>query len=328
MVVGTLKKGFKGALPVLIVFFILLFSISTLSTSNSKSDHSANIFYHLISSRFTHPLSILVINFLVLGIGALLITFYTIRQEVVDKTNYLPAFLYVFFGGLTLSNELIHPSLFANIFVLLTLIYLTDTYREDFVLAPIFNSAFFTSLALFFYINYGFFVILFFIMLINLRTFNWREWVIGLFGLFAPIFIYFCIGYLANYDYTNFSSNVVALFSYFQRPLISEYFYPIFFILVVLIILGLGKHLTKGLGTRIKTQKNIGIIYWFMVLSLVNFISKNNNHYFPIIASIIPMSILLSDYFYNIKQLKVANTLFFLLLASSSLLILMKLNLL
>lgn len=328
MVVGTLKKGLKGALPVLIVSFILFFTLSTLNTTRSQSDDSINIFYQLILSGFSSSLSVFVINFLVLAIGAVLLTFYTIRQEVVDKTNYLPAFLYVFFGGIILNNELIHPSFIANIFILLALIYLTDTYREDFVLAPIFNSAFFTSLSLFFYINYGFFVLLFFIMLFNLRTFNWREWVIAVFGLIAPVFIYACIGYLANFNYTNFITSIDSLFTYFQRPLISEYFYPLFFILIILILLSLGKHLSRGLGTRIKTQKNIGIIYWFMAFSIINFFSKNNNYYFPIIASVIPISILLSDYFYNIRQLKVANTLFFLLLASSVLLFLMKLNML
>jgi hypothetical protein len=95
---------------------------------------------------------------------------------------------------------------------------------------------------------------------------------------------------------------------------------------VILIIAGAIKHFGRGLGSRIKTQKTLGLMYWFLVLSFVNFFSNNNNSYFPLIASVIPVSILLGDYFYNIRQLKISNTLFFLLLASGALLFLMKLN--
>ncbi len=181
---------------------------------------------------------------------------------------------------------------------------------------------------MFFYINYAFFVFLFFIALIVLRPFNWREWLVGLLGLIAPVFIYCCLGYLLNYNFFEFFNHLGGLFYYFQKPIISEYFYPLFGCLILLLVLGLFKHFANGLGSKIKTQKNFGIIYWLMFLSLINFISKNNNFYFPLfplIASIIPISILLSDYFYNIKQLKIANTLFFLLLASGSFLFLSEL---
>lgn len=326
MVVGILKKGLKGALPVLIIFFVLFISLSFLSTTPSISDDSVNILYDQLKQSITGKFAINIINFFVLVAGAVLISYYTIKQEVVDKLNYLPSFLYLFFSAITLNNNLIHPSLIANVFILLALIYITDTYREEHVLAAIFNAAFFISLAMFFYINYAFFVLLFFIALIVLRPFNWREWTIGIFGLIAPIFIYACLGYLTNFDYSDFFKHLGGLFYYFQKPVISEYFYPLLGCLILLIVLEIGKHFTKGLGSKIKTQKNIGLIYWLMFLSLINFISKNNNFYFPLIASIIPISILLSDYFYHIKQLKIANTLFFLLLACGSFLFLMNLD--
>lgn len=326
MVVGTLKKGLKGALPVLITFFVIFISFSLFSVKPSLSDDSANILYNLLKQSCTGKIQINLINFLALGLGAFLISVYTIKQEVVEKQNYIPAFLYVFLSSITLNSNLIHPSLVANIFILIALIYITDTYREVYVQSQIFNSAFFISLSMFFYINYAFFVFIFFICLVILRPFNWREWLIGVLGLIAPVFIYGCVGYLINYNYYDFFTHLGGLFYYFQKPLISEYFYPLMACLLILLILGAIKHFGKGLGSKIKTQKNMGIIYWLMVLSGINFISKNNNYYFPLIASVIPISILLSDYFYKIKQLKIANTLFFLLLASGSFLFLMNLN--
>jgi hypothetical protein len=95
----------------------------------------------------------------------------------------------------------------------------------------------------------------------------------------------------------------------------------------VLLVASAFKHFSRGLGQKIKTQKSLGLMYWFLVLSLVNFFSKNNNSYFPLIASVIPISVLLGDYFFYIKQLKIANTVFILILAAGTLLFLVNLNL-
>jgi len=326
VVVGVLKKGLTGALPVIIVFFVLFIVLSFFSSTDLQSTNYENILYVILQKNCTSTFSITLMNIICFGIGAVLISYYTIRQEVVEKTNYIPSFLYVFFSAITLTNALIHPALMANIFILLSLIYVTDTYRDEFALSKIFNAAFFISLAMFFYINYAFFIVFFFIVLLVLRPFSWREWLIGIAGLLAPVFIYFCIGYLTNIRFSDFFTYLLNLFTNFQRPLLSEYFYPLFLGLIILVGLGIGKHVTKGLGGKIKTQKNLSLMYWLLLLSLINFFSKNNTSYFPLIASVIPISVLLSDYFYNIKQLKIANTLFFLLLASGALLFLMNLN--
>lgn len=327
MVIGVLKKGLTTALPVIILFFIAFITFSLFSTTDSKSDYYNHILYQPLQSNLKSIVAITLINTLFLGLGAVLISVYTIRQEVVEKLNYVPSFLYVFFGAITLNHSLLHPSLIANIFILLSLISVTDTYREEHVLSKLFNGALFTALATFFYLNYFFFVPFYFIALLILRPFNWREWFVTLLGLLAPVFIYFCIGYLINIPFTNYLSYILNLLTNFQKPLLSEYFYPLFLYLLILILLGAGKHFSRGLGGKIKTQKNLGLMYWLLLLSLINFFSKNNNSYFPLIASIIPMSVLLSDYFYNIKQLKISNTLLFLLLASGALLFLMNLNL-
>lgn len=327
MVIGVLKKGLTTALPVIILFFLAFITLSLFSINSSKSYNYSHILYVLLKKNITSTFAITLINLVFLGLGAVLISYYTVRQEVVEKTNYIPSFLYVFFGAITLNNTLLHPSLVANVFILASLIYVTDTYREEHVLSKIFNGALFTSLATFFYINYAFFIIFYFIALMILRPFNWREWLVTILGLIAPVFIYSCIGYLANITFMDFFTYLLNLFTNFQKPLLSEYFYPLFFCLIILLLLGAGKHFTKGLGAKVKTQKNMSLMYWLLLLSVVNFFSKNNTSYFPLIASVIPMSVLLSDYFYNIRQLKISNTLLFLLLASGALLFLMNLNL-
>lgn len=328
MVVGTLKKGLKGALPLIIIYFLVASALNFLITTNSQSDNYESVFYTLLLSNVSSTLAVSLVNLSSLAVGAVLISILAIREEMVEKTNYIPGFLYLLFGSIELGSALIHPSLIANVFILLALIYLIETYREDNVLPMIFKAAFFISLATFFYINYAFYAFLLIICLLVLRPFNWREWTIGFMGLSTPLLIYSSVGYLANYNFHDYLNNLGSLLTNFRKPVISEFFYPLFIVLIILLLLTASKHATRGLGSRIKTQKNLGLMYWLMLLSVINFFAKDNSYYFPLIASIIPISILLSDYFYNIKQLKVANTLFFLLIASSFLLLLMKMNLL
>ncbi|MGZ3885383.1 MAG: DUF6427 family protein [Bacteroidia bacterium] len=327
MIVGPLKKGLKGALPVIIPFFLACFISSFFTVSNSIPADSRNIFYSLIQNSVHSATMIYLLNAVCLITGATLITYFTVKHEIVDKQNFIPAFLYLFFCALTLTRGLVHPPLFSNIFILLALNAILDSYRAENALAKIFNAAFYTCIAMFFYLNYAFFILLYFISLFILRPFSWREALIGLLGLISPVFIYACIGYLANFNARGFLNDLIDLVLFFQKPLLSEYFYPVFISITILLILAISKHLTKGLGSKIKTQKTMGLVYWFLLLSVVNFFAKNNNFYFPCIASIIPLSILLGDYFFNIRQLKIANTLFFLLLASGSFLVLMHLNL-
>lgn len=327
MIVGPLKKGLKGSLPVIILFFIACFTFSFFTVSNSLSADSRNILYSVMQDHASSPASIYTLNALCLICGALLVGYISVKHEIVDKQNFIPPFLYLFFCSLTLTKGLVHPPLFANIFILLAINALLDSYRADNALSRLYRAAFYTCLAMFFYVNYAFFIVLYFISLFTLRPFHWKEFVIGIIGLLSPFFIYSCIGYLAGFNAFLFLHDFIDLVLFFQKPVLSEYFYPVLISIVILFALSSFKHLTRGLGSKIKTQKTISLVYWFLLLSLVNFFAKNNNFYFPCIASIIPLSMLFGDYFFNIKQLKIANTLFFLLLASGSFLILMHLNL-
>jgi len=326
VVVGPLKKGLSVALPVISIFFLIFIALSLFSVNTLQSADSRHVFYDLLQNWIVSPWLKIIINILCLSAGAILLSVLTIRHEMVDKQNYIPVFLYVFFNALIMNKELLHPALFANIFILLALNALIDVYREEEALSKIFNAGVYTSLSVFFYLNYTFLIALFFISFSILRPFSWREWIISLLGLVAPVFIYACVGYLANYDFMALLSNMFQLLTFFQKPSVSEYFYPLFITLAVILVVVILHHLSKGLGAKIKTQKAMGLMYWFLLLSLINFFSIGNNPFFPFIASVIPISILFGDYFFSIRQLKIANTIFFLLLAAGSLLFLVHLN--
>ncbi len=100
MVVGSLKKGLKGALPVLIIFFLVFIIFSVFSTKHSLSDSSVNVLYYQVITGITSKFLVYIFNFTVLALGAVLISFYTIKQEVVDKQNFLPSFIYLFLSAI------------------------------------------------------------------------------------------------------------------------------------------------------------------------------------------------------------------------------------
>ena len=99
----------------------------------------------------------------------------------------------------------------------------------------------------------------------------------------------------------------------FQKPVISEYYLVYFIITVFIIVLSIFHYVSKGFGNKIKTIKIKYVIIWLLFLSLIILFYKQTTDMI-LLPCIIPLSIIMGDYLSEIKQLKIANTLLFLLL--------------
>ena len=317
MVVGPLKNSLQSALVIMIPACLILFGLSIWIMPPEAAVNKLypqHILYNYIDYRLSSVWLIQSLNFLIILAGAVAVNFLAINQEVVNKNNYLPAFLYMVFAFSANSNSFIHPALLANLCVLIALYFFMDTYRVDNALSALFKAAFFMGLSPFFYTEYLLLFPLCFMMLVILRTFHWREWGVTLLGFLLPLYLFMGLSYLSGKDiwriFTVFQETVAA----FQKPSVSEYFYPFLLMIVVMLVLMVASYLTKGFGPKIKTQKTKYILVWLFVLLGINIFIGNDSD-FIFIANTIPLSILLGDYLAEMRQLKISNTLLFLIMA-------------
>ncbi len=82
------------------------------------------------------------INLICLIAGAYLITFLCIKQEISDKQNLIPGFVFILFSSLLNINSSLHPAIIANLFLLGSFHRIFGTYREELSLSAVFDSAF------------------------------------------------------------------------------------------------------------------------------------------------------------------------------------------
>lgn len=328
MVVGPLKNSLQSALVIMIPACLILFGLSVWTMPPNAAVNKLypqHIIYNYIDYRLGATWLIQTLNFLVILMGAVAVNFLAINQEVVNKNNYLPAFLYMLFAFSANSNSFIHPALLANLCVLISLYFFMETYRLDHALSALFKAAFFMGLSPFFYTEYLLLFPLCFMMLVILRSFQWRDWGVTLLGFLLPLYLFMGISYLAGKDvwriFTVFKETVES----FQKPSVSEYFYPLLFMIIILVVLTLVSYVSKGFGPKVKTQKTKYILLWLFVLLSINIFIGNDSD-FIFIANTIPLSILLADYLAEMKQLKIANTLLFLLLGGIAVIYLHKLS--
>lgn len=327
MVVGPLKNSLQSALLVLIPCCLLFFVLSVWAMPSSvpyNKLYPQHILYNYIDFRLHAEWLIQLFNVLIVLAGALMVNFLAIRHEVTGKNNYLPAFLYALFAFSINTNAFVHPALLANLFVLVALHFYLETYRADHALSELFKAAFFMGLAPFFYTNYLLLLPFCFMMLTILRPFQWRDWALSLLAFSLPLYFFMGLSYLVGQDIWRIFSAFRETIGAFQLPVISEYYYPFLAMSLLLFILALAAYLGKGFGSRIKTQKARYVLLWMALLMGINIFGNDSD--FVFITCSIPLSILVGDYLSELRQLKIANTLLFLLLAGYGIIYLHKLS--
>jgi hypothetical protein len=317
MIVGPLKNNIQVSIIILALFCIGAWSCSFafINTGVSPINHNEHVLYSLFIGKGFSFLVNQIITLIIILIGALFVNFLVIQQEISSKTNYLPAFFYILFGFASSTKGVIEPILLANLFILPSLYFLINSYRQDYALAEFFKAGLFMGLASFFCIHYIVLFPLSLFALIILRPFNWREWCVLLIGLLTPLYIYVSICYLTTNNAFAVFGMMREAISTMQRPIISEYYVGFIFITVLAFIFSIIHYLGKGFGGKVKTQKTKYILLWMLLLCLLMVFFEQMSDMI-LLPCIIPLSIIIGDYISEIKQLKIANTLLVLFLGS------------
>ncbi len=311
MIVGPLKNNPQIAVILLALIGIGLwvFTFFFINISVFNHDASKHVLYGYLYNYTYSFITKQIITLLIVLVGAFLINFLCINEEITSKNNYIPSLLYVVFSFSSSNKSTIDPMLVGNVFLLLALFFILNSYRKENMLSDSFKAGLFMGLASFFCTQYILIFITGFIAFAILRTFNWREWLIFFFGLITPIYIFLGLSYLSN---SNKRVEVIEmmkhLFSNMQWPIISEYYFLFLLVSLFLLVLAIFYNLAKGFGNRVKTQKTKFILFWLMGFGvLISFFDQSSD--MILLPCIIPMSILIGDYLGEIKQLKIANTL-------------------
>jgi hypothetical protein len=314
---GLLNKGLRGSIVLVIALFVVTFFASYFSSVILEENNYPNLFYNYFTARFSSRLFITLVNYLLIAIGLFLISLIGIDQEIVDKVNYFPVFIYLLLGCVSVNPGHITPQLFTNVFVLFAMYKLLDSYRHEQVLRQIFDAALWLCVSAFITISSIVFFPLFFIALLILRPFNWREWAVALLGFFVPVYFYESMAYLSNFNQWYLFNSIGLYFTSFSLPSPSEYYIALLVILFLLLFISILYNFSRGFGNTVKKQRTKSILMWFLLFSTFGFFSGGATGSSIISTFAFPISFLVGDFLFNVRQLKITNTILTILILSA-----------
>lgn len=311
MFANSFNRGFRGSITMLLIVYLLIFSLSLFIKKSAELSFYPNIFYNYLASQVSSPFIILLINHLLLIGGLSLVALIVSNEEVTDKLNYFPVFVFFVINIVVLNKDRISLYLFSNIVILYSLFQIFNTYRKDDVLSQIFNACFFLSSAL--YLNIAN-ILLFpfvFVALAILRPFSWREFVMALIGFICPVFIYECLSYLFNFNQWYVFESLAEMFSGFKKPALNMNFLPLLISTTLLFIFSVVSFMAEGLGNTVKKQKSKTCFFWFMILTMPVFFISGSGYENIMSFYSIPISFLVGDFLFGLRSSRFVNILLF-----------------
>ena len=298
--------------------YLLLFSLG-LGVFAVNFSAEVNVFANSILSFFinTTNFGILskVLGLLFLVANVFVFDLFMTSQEISEKNNHVSAFLVSIFLCYPLSQNPLHPILFAQLLLTASMWYFVYSYKSDKALSSVFNGAFFLSVATVLYPPFIILLMMCFISLLLLRTFVLREWLLVSIGIILPYFFYISLLFLFDKNMQQPALNLVASFHALRIPTYFKGSFLINLLIGFIAFFSLVFFLTKTVTNIIKTQKAIMVFLWMFIISIPTWFVVSTGSAFTALPSAMPLSVFCGIYLGNTKRRILAELLLWLLLS-------------
>ena len=294
-------KAFAGNIVfVLILIPIFVATNLTLEFFFNAFNASELHFTNLLDLDLTPTINWLNITLvtLVLTINALLINYTFNSHEFYDKNTYLPSFIYVLIACFFPMSVYVNGELIAQTFAILAINQLFMIRQNEDARKWLFNSAFFIGFAYIFNPIYFIYFIVLFIVLLNIRPFQLREYAMGLIGFLIPLlwlFLYHVLGD-KEFNLLMIASSSIEHTAYldFDRLPFWVIILPHFLILPLLAsaLFFLSKRFGKS-SIRFKRliQNTLALTIGAIFVSILLLLTSESYYYFSIGATVLPLII-------------------------------------
>jgi hypothetical protein len=314
-----LLRIFKGTGPGVIFLIIITLIAVWISAILNQRLHPRFIYetdpmplYGLLKFLInnSHNLGV-ILSFLMVSLMAFLMVNFNTTVFFINERTFLPALIYILFGGFFPDHQLMNPVLPASIFLMLAIIRIIDGYHKSGTAYNYFDAGILISTGSLFYANLIWFGLLVIIGIALLRTGNLKEIVISIFGLLTPYFITFGLYYVIGKDLGALikllGDNLFATSTYYPFPRLTI----AALIFSGALILGSLMQLIKHMNTKkIKSRKTFSLMIWTFIISIVVYFALHSASVEIVWLASIPASYFLTHYFVFAKKKLVPEILF------------------
>ena len=249
-------------------------------------------------------------------IQALLLNYLVNKYNLLSKSTFLPALMYVVCTALFTPFLILSPPLICNFLVIWMLFKLFSLYKSDDAKATCYDLGMIVAAGSLIYFPFVFFLLVVWAALVLFRPFNWREWIAVIIG-FITIFFFIAVFYYLNDKIGAFYQIWSPLTSKFPfRIKINYYNYLVLVPVIILLVLCLFSLNKNFLKSYVQVRKSFQLLFFIFSVAAISFYVKadfNLNHF---LLCTLPGAVLLSYYFVYAKRRWFYEIMFLLLLSS------------
>lgn len=238
------------------------------------------------------------------------------NARLFETVTFVPAIIYALVACLFRDFLFLTPALLSMTFIILALGKSLRFFKQHHCYADVFDMGFLIAAASLFYMPAFLLFVLLFVALTVMRAFNWREWVIGLCGFLTMYFLTGAYYYLTDGLGGFIQHHILSASPEIENNIKAGIDLPVVGGFTgILLIAALLMFIPNFLKSVVQARKFFALTGWtFLLLGLsALFSSAVSLSDFLVLA--VPLSIVISYLFMNIRRVKIANALHFVWLA-------------
>jgi hypothetical protein len=305
MLVGVFKSNQKLVNGLVILFTVLLW-IPAFFIERDTATAS------FISSGFLW-LDI-IIAIILISIQAIYLNIIVNEYKLVENNSHLTSLIFVLFNSCFIKLFSLNQVVIANTFILLGVHQLLRVYDTKGGFALSFNAGFLISIATVIYLPNGVLLLFLWFGLIYMISPKWRDFIITLIGFSIPVIYVVCYSYffgdLEGFKWTDYIKEVFNL----RWSEFSVLLKVLFFVILSVIILSfmrITSFMNKG---ALRTRKMLVVIIIMTVFGFGTLLLNKVDYLATFVLLTIPISIVVANFFQNIKKKWLSELLFITLL--------------
>lgn len=308
MIIRTFQKSYLTQYIFLALLHLLLWGgafISPQLPANSTNAFLGPAYTLLVFLLGSNP-------YIYVGIGFVLVLFSSaIFNHSLEKNNLtgsnslIAGMVFIVLMSLFPSLQTLHQALIPGLLMIIVLDYVFDIFSMEEAYTKVFNSGFFIAISSFFYFPSIAFLLFVWFSFILYRLYNWREWVILLFGFLTP--------YIILWTYFFWTDDLAMVFQAY-----GEYFTPkaifthpagntilnyVSFGLVVLMFIRSFfiqvYHLQENV---ISVRKRFWAVILFLIISLISFLFSGSNTQLHFVSIQVSMALVIQGMMFKLKK--------------------------
>ena len=283
-------------------FFCLIF----VSIPLIKFDLEVVFFHTIFPSLIVCLLSLIAPFFLSIGLNNLVY-----EKNIIKKENILIGWVFILISAPFINNVEVWITSFAVLFMTKLLF---SSYQKDLPFSYLFNASFIIALASFFFPNLIILLLLLLINAINYSHFSWRILLIIILGFITPYLLIFIFSFLTNVTIKKpdfFNLNTISFLKINSMHSSKKIW---LFVLAIIMVFSFKEIFSWLYKKSIKSRKTFKTLIWFFLITVIISVLYGLEYLY---FSILPLSVIIANYFVYSKKRRLANVLFCLFLITS-----------